>query len=114
MKTSPRAIRVLHSAAGLALVSAFALMTAVASAGDEYGPGPGPGPIAEPPQAFSLDCTNGGGTILGVLNVRMIGGAVVSCARYNNIPSGPNPVVPPVPGLPACWQIARQFGCPGF
>jgi hypothetical protein len=91
---------------------AFALVTAVASAGDDYGPGPGP--ILEPAQAFSLDCTNAGGTILGVLDVRMIGGAVVSCSRYNNIPSGPNPAAPPAPGLPACWQIARQFGCPGF
>jgi hypothetical protein len=111
MKSPPRTIRALRSALGLALVSAFALMTSAASA-TETGYGPGPGP--EPVQSFTLDCTNGGGTILGKLNVTMLGGQPVSCSRYNTIPSGPNPTLPPPPGLAACWQLAKQFGCPGF
>jgi len=68
---------------------------------------------AETQQAFMIECTNAGGTVAGALSVTL-GPSGAYCYRTSVIPSGGMAAPPPPPGLPPCWQVARQLGCIGF
>lgn len=114
MSTLHQAGRVFQSALGLALSAALAVVAGSTSAGAAEQSGGER--IGETSQAITLsyECSNTGGTTLGALNVTIFGGAVVNCVRTSAIMSGGQPPPPPPPGLISCWQLAKQWYCPGF
>lgn len=71
------------------------------------------GNVAETQEAFSIPCSNAGGTVAGALDVNFTPNGTW-CFRTSAIVSGGAPPPPPPPGTPSCWQLAKQFGCIGF
>ena len=96
-------------------LAAFAFVAGCAPVEEGVGrPGQtGDDATAETQQAFMIECTNAGGTVLGALSVTL-GPNGNYCYRTSIIPSGGMAAPPPPPGLPPCWQIAKQLGCIGF
>jgi hypothetical protein len=105
----------LQAGSGLAVFAAFALVAGCAPPEDRAADASltGDEATAEAPQPFLIECTNAGGTVAGALSVNLGPGGAY-CYRTSIIPSGGMAAPPPAPGLPSCWQVAKQLGCIGF